>query len=359
MVCISVISCSVKDKADNDSSTISLLKDVNERIEPMSVFEEFEYVTLETTDQSLFGAIDKLIVFDDNYYILDKAKKKQILVFSKDGAFVRTIGDIGKGPGEYTNIEDFTIDETTKNIILLCFPSTSITYDNKGQFLGRKKLTSTALLWNICSYKDGYICSSNHQSVLKGDEAFLLFNFDKGFNLRERSQNVLPAYISIPPFISNPVLNVGGNIAYFDAFTSMVHFNVNHKEVKTFRLDFGGKEVPLELYTNTQEFFSKQGEYRFFIDAIIADSVLFTSFANCGKRYVSIVDFETNRVLTYENYTWYPDKLLFYEDEYFYSSYNPQSVIKDCDITFTKKTTNYPLDINSNPVILKFKAKPL
>jgi hypothetical protein len=357
IILITTISCKKNNKNNIQTSTFSLLENVSDSA--IQLFDEIEYTTLETTDQSLFGAIDKLIVDDDFFFILDKAMKKKIFVFAKDGSFIRTIGNIGKGPGEYTNIEDFTIDEVTKNVIVLCFPSTIIIYNPKGQFISQTKLTPSALLWNICNYKDGYLLSANHQSVLTGDEAFLVFNYDKNFNLREKILNVLPSYITMPPFISNPLQNIENKIVYFDSFTSNIYFNINHADFKIIHLDFGGKEVPLSSYANPQEFFSHQREYRFFLETMIADNVLYTSFANCGERYVAIINLKTNKKSTFKNFIWFPDKLLFNKDNYFYSSSSALSIIKDHDISYTKKIMNYPLEANSNPIVLTFKAKAL
>lgn len=352
-----MISCKKLNKNDTQTLTLPLLENISDNLDLNIVFDEFEYVTLESTDQSLFGYLDKLIVDDNFFFILDKAKTKKIFVFSKDGAFIRTIGKVGKGPGEYTNIEDFTIDELTHDIIVLTFPSTVITYNYQGEFISQKKLTSNSLLWNICSYKDGYVCSTNHQSILKGDEAFLIFNFDKDFNLRGKLLDVLPLYIPIPPFISNPLLNVKDEIVYFDAFTSNVHFNVNHKNLKTIHLDFGGKEVPFSTYADAGEFFTKQQEYCFLLESFIADNLLFIAFANCGTRYASIINLETNKAISSENFTWFPDKILYHKDNYFYSSSSALSIIDNDDITYKKKIRNYPLEYNSNPVVVRFKAK--
>ena len=42
--------------------------------------------------------------------MLDSRSAKSLFVFDKERLFIKTIGSIGNGPGEYTSIDDFTID---------------------------------------------------------------------------------------------------------------------------------------------------------------------------------------------------------------------------------------------------------
>lgn len=338
------------------SISLPILKDISGSINVNTIFDEFEYIPLESSEQSIFAHIDKLVIHNNHFYILDKAKAKKIFVFAEDGKFIRTIGRIGKGPGEYSNIEDFTIATETDNVVILTYPSRVITYDSKGQFINEKRLSSSVLLWNISSTKRGYICSTNHQSGQKGIEAFLIYKFDKVFNLQEKLIEALPQQVGMPPLISNPFIKCKDEVTYFDFFKSSVHFNVSNSDFRTIHFDFEGNETPINSYINPQLFFDKQKEYSFFLDAIFADNILYSTFINKGKQHVLIMDLANNKNTTYRVDKWFPN-FLFSQNNLIYSSIEPSMILKGHNFFKAKDTSKFPIDYLSNPVILRFKTK--
>lgn len=76
------------------------------------VFKNPKYIQLETNSQCVIAVIDKIIVHNNHFYILDR-KGKQILVFDNDGKYIQKVGAIGKGPGEYISLDDFCIEDST------------------------------------------------------------------------------------------------------------------------------------------------------------------------------------------------------------------------------------------------------
>jgi len=83
----------------------------------MSEFSDsIEYIFLETTDACLIDAIDKIMIDDSLIFIFNK---KQLLIFNVSGKFERSIGKVGKGPGEYLEIIDFTINSRENKIYIL------------------------------------------------------------------------------------------------------------------------------------------------------------------------------------------------------------------------------------------------
>lgn len=83
-----------------------------------NIVEKSDLVKLELTDASLVGQIAQMELADDFIYILD-SKVKTLLLFDKNGSFVRTIGKRGNGPGEYTSIASFYVDAEENKIGLL------------------------------------------------------------------------------------------------------------------------------------------------------------------------------------------------------------------------------------------------
>lgn len=73
-------------------------------------FTEVNYIPLETTDQSLFGSINKLVVTDDYFIILDH-NTRSILIFDKKGKFHTKIKGTENSP-----IWDFSVNRFAKEI---------------------------------------------------------------------------------------------------------------------------------------------------------------------------------------------------------------------------------------------------
>ncbi len=82
---------------------------------------EYDIVKLETTNSSYLSVIDKIKIFRDEIYILDTriGRTGRLLVFDKNGKFQRSIGRVGRGPGEYLKLYNFEIDHGTNELLLV------------------------------------------------------------------------------------------------------------------------------------------------------------------------------------------------------------------------------------------------
>ena len=90
-----------------------------EALKASSLFKNVKTIILEENSMSLLGGVSRLQVFDGHLYVLDTRIAKCLFVFDFDGKFIRKIGGIGRGPGEYTRISDFTIDRANKILYVL------------------------------------------------------------------------------------------------------------------------------------------------------------------------------------------------------------------------------------------------
>ena len=64
-----------------------------------SILKTVRLVPLETTNKSLLDHIQKIITTDEYIYIMDRYKEGSIIIFTKDGKFVKRLSH-GQGPGE-------------------------------------------------------------------------------------------------------------------------------------------------------------------------------------------------------------------------------------------------------------------
>lgn len=104
-----------------------------------SVFSHLELIPLETNDSCLLIGIDKLICFEERFYVLD-VQRPALYIFSKSGNFIQQISRKGNGPGEYNMIYDFYIDENERKIGLLSPYGYLLIYNLNGVFLEKRGL---------------------------------------------------------------------------------------------------------------------------------------------------------------------------------------------------------------------------
>lgn len=106
---------------------------------PISMAEDVtgvEYIPLETTDSCLISNITDLIM-DDEYIFVQNGRTQQILQFTRQGKFVREVGKVGEGPGEYApyTIEDISLDSGQKELYAHRHGLPGMVFSYAGEFL--------------------------------------------------------------------------------------------------------------------------------------------------------------------------------------------------------------------------------
>jgi len=94
------------------------------------IADDITYISLDNSFQ--LGLIYNYRIIKNTIYL--SAKDIGILEFNKEGKFVRKIGNIGRGPGEYTFCFDFTVDENKETIYVLDQNKLKV-YSKTGNFL--------------------------------------------------------------------------------------------------------------------------------------------------------------------------------------------------------------------------------
>ncbi|TKG94540.1 6-bladed beta-propeller [Puteibacter caeruleilacunae] len=103
-----VIDCNVSEITD----TIDL---------PLSkIVKNCSVIPLETNAESLFKRVYHLSV-SKSYIAVHSRGQMPIKLFSRQGKFIRDIGKIGRGPGEFTSLYDIQLDEEANRIYLSPF----------------------------------------------------------------------------------------------------------------------------------------------------------------------------------------------------------------------------------------------
>jgi hypothetical protein len=109
-------------------------------LDPHELFKKIDVVVLDSIPDQPIYLILKMD-YDDGLFYIQDYQRANLLVYSETGAFVRSIGSKGRGPGELDDIRDFQINRFTGNIEILGNPSPSIMiYDTKGNFIKKRNI---------------------------------------------------------------------------------------------------------------------------------------------------------------------------------------------------------------------------
>ena len=136
-VCISCSKSKVKDEVYLNKIELMSRNDFN-WLDKLSID---KCIVIESSKESIFAHIDKIIIKNGVIFILDRKITKSIYKFDIEGNFVRK-WTIGRGPGQFIDAEDFYVHDGADSIsVLSTIGNKLITYNVKnGEFISEKDL---------------------------------------------------------------------------------------------------------------------------------------------------------------------------------------------------------------------------
>jgi len=162
---------------DGDYYTIDLDVEKEMSIPLSSFFKSVQTIILESGRDCLIGIISDIQVYDEFIYILDSRKAKQLFVFDVEGRFIRKIGGLGNGPGEYIEPNGFSLD-TNNGIIYICDIRNCVhKYNLDGTYLHSIIIQAPNSTIASIQFYDGSLYSS-HIWWDKSEDNYLLLEID-------------------------------------------------------------------------------------------------------------------------------------------------------------------------------------
>lgn len=159
---------------DGECYSIDIDGEKDKHIPMSSYFKNVQTIILETNNDCLIGFIDELQVFDGFIYILDQRIAKNLYVFDHEGRFVRKIGSLGNGPGEYVRILDFTLDTKNRNIFLLDEMNRIYKYKFDGTYVHTITIEAPNSSTKYIQYYEGRLYASQNWWKKSDDNCMLL-----------------------------------------------------------------------------------------------------------------------------------------------------------------------------------------
>jgi len=111
-IVIAYLSCSTNSGQNKKNNIFSInIKNAKRlNLNAVNLVKEIEYIPIKEHKNIYINRIDKLQVHENNMFLKPK-NQSIIFVFSDKGDFLYKINNIGEGPLQFSNIQDFTIDK--------------------------------------------------------------------------------------------------------------------------------------------------------------------------------------------------------------------------------------------------------
>ena len=113
---------------------------INKKFDYTSLVDSIEVIKLESNAISLIGRIRRIEFENDKFYV--STDTQVLLIFDENGNYINKLSKKGKGPGEYLEMRDFSVDKDG-SIKVLSY-NTILTYDSNLKYIGQKAINVTS-----------------------------------------------------------------------------------------------------------------------------------------------------------------------------------------------------------------------
>ncbi len=276
------------------------------QIELDSIIENIVLVPLETNENCLINHIDKIKLYKNKVFILDR-KSACIFVFKKTGEFVFKISSQGRGSGEYIMIADFDISPETGDIYILDAMSDRLLIFKNEKYIKRYKLDFGVKITNMCFLDEKNIAFENQISTEIDSLKYYLFVTD--LNLELISKNI--HYNKSNALILSPVSPFSpfdDKISYLPVYKDTIYHINSNKVIPVYKLEFGNNWIDEDyLYNkkiNPNTLFNdlKKSSSVYFINCIESRTHIFVYFTHKDEKYAFLYDKIFQKGLFIKNY---------------------------------------------------------
>ena len=292
LVCILIFVASSCFRHNNSQETTLEVIDVKDAFDDKrpigidDVARDYEYIKLETADECLVGSNATVYSDEQNIVVLDRTR---ILLFDRNsGSFVRSIGNIGNGPGEYSRTYAKMPYNYGKKTVYARNNTERIEYNLEGDFVGSKK--PPELVYDFvdlgnetyAAFIDNYM----------GDEKNKIIVFDG----QDSIIKIFPNYLS---FQFNGIVNMysinswftrlNGKTSFCEKFNDTLFYLTPELLEPRFLFYKGPYAFPYELRGNSVNMSDK---YFFTENVLESTRYLFYVFGFQNRIYTAVYDKE-------------------------------------------------------------------
>jgi len=319
-------------------------------------------IPLETTKNCLIKEINKAIRYRDNIYVFD-LEQQNLFWFNSKGKFLGSIGQLGKGPGEYIEMHDFLVDTHNELIYILDFRKIHV-FSLKGKWIRSANIEFIAEAFRQTENKEFVFYGAGRDNRLFiTDSNFITINSFFPYSLACR---MTPRYP-----LSNYENRILIHIPTFDTIYSLK----DGKPEPLFYFDFNGKNLTERGFNRLSatdqnevyDYIMQNCRYVWSHGFMPLRNSAIISIIYCKKAYWGICNLNTHQYTIVElkklNNDIFGTFMYFHptgitDDEYIFSM-PAEVMIKDKTNSFYKKNIEILKGVTelSNPVLLFAKSK--
>ena len=124
------------------------------------------YIKTLNKDKELFYNPKKIIKHNNEFYVMDYGNNR-IVILDKDGNYIREIGRIGQGPGEFFNPVDFVINSNNEIVVLDLGNSRIQILDINGKYISDFRVAFCSGWTELeCDSEDNIYINNPHKGFL-------------------------------------------------------------------------------------------------------------------------------------------------------------------------------------------------
>lgn len=340
-------SCFHRSKNDEKNEKLLSVNITDEPITLSDLYDKAKIVPLENGENSMISYVKKTIVKDSNVFLYDWEPYPSIKVFSTNGDYIRNIGNLGHGRGEYVDIDDFTISLGGDSVFILCNNSI-LAYDNKGKFLFNKNVDIHGAIRRIECCSGGYVCLTEYKA-----NDYLLHFLDYDFIIKKELISSGGKIIREPSFVKNPIQVHGKEVWYYNWFNSTFYVvdTQNNYKTSSYRINTDKANKPDQYEVDDYVF---SNDFDAVSDYVVVDNMIFGWFhvAQFADRPF-FWDLNSNEINVTSEHEWIPYIEAISSDTY-YSLVDQDSFIRMSK--YMEKLDNFDsnyLDVHNRPITEK------
>jgi hypothetical protein len=214
------------------------------------IFSTIEYIPLETNDEHLIGEINQILVFKDRLYMADIYQTQSVFCYTKEGKFLYELNRKGQGPGEYTTLDNISIDYD-KERLLVYAGNMLLEYDLDGNYIESHKID----LWandffytgnNRIAFYGDYTTNMEYEKEQMTPNLFVLENY-----------NVVHTDLYFPSetnfgALTSPLNSIStennGTVSLLSAYNDTIYYVTADTVKRAYYIDFGDMKKDKNFY---------------------------------------------------------------------------------------------------------------
>ncbi|SUE34593.1 6-bladed beta-propeller [Rikenella microfusus] len=254
-----------------------------------------EIIPLENSRDAAFSGINQIRYHKGHYYIFDKYGANSLLVFDSIGNFIRRIGRKGHGPGEFIQLNAFTIQRDT--IFALDANGQKIlAYSTEGVYLNDRKTAGLDYPDDLAWLSDGFL----FYRALYSDE-----QPDQVYAVSATNRDMEPLQTDFKYTEQSP--RVCFELSFFESDSSIVFSRYLNDTLivfdrqggirETLFWDFGTAAIPRPLRSEVKAVLERSKDFTYLASAAVpAGPFLTGTVSDHGQRGVFLYDSRDKRI---------------------------------------------------------------